>query len=187
MAEYEQNPPLFDVLNTPTTQTVQHQAEGVEIAGPDYIEFMGEKFRLAEHVSIMPLAAFAESARRGMDTADMAGLAAMYRVIRSVIHRPPLVGADGARVIDPVTGRPARDESEWHRFEDIADNECEDPDDLMAVVDQAMEVIAARPPKRRATSSATSPATSQRSRASSSSPATRPGMDGMTPVGQLGH
>lgn len=171
----------------PTTQDVQSAAEGVgDIEAPDTIDFLGERFRIADNVSLMPLLAFANASKRGLDTDDMEGLAAMYALIRSVVHRPPLIGDDGKRQRDDATGHLLRDESEWQRFETLAMDECADGEDIMEAVNQALAVISARPPKRRGTSSATSPRTSERSRASSSSPGTRPGPDGMTPVAELG-
>lgn len=171
-------------LTEATTQTVQAAAEGVvEI---DYVEFMGEKFQLAERVSIMPLMAYAIAADAGGDTDDMKGLAAMYRLIRSVIHRPPLIDEHGNRVRDS-DGKPLRDESEWSRFEQLADDEMAEGEDLMGVVKQAMEIMSARPSRRREVSSASSPQTSPTSKPDSSLPAIHPQADGLTPVASLGH
>lgn len=166
-----------------TTQTVQAAAEGV--VNVDYVEFMGEKFQLAEKVSIMPLMAYAIAADAGGDSDDMKGLAAMYRLIRSVIHRPPLYNDQGLRVRDE-DGKPLRDESEWRRFEELADDEMAEGEDLMGVVKQAMEIMSARPSSRREVSSASSPQTSPTSRPVSSSPVTHPQADGLTPVASLG-
>jgi hypothetical protein len=109
----------------------------------------------------------------------------MYRMIRSVIYRPKLLDDNGNRVIDPVTGRPAFDESEWHRFEAHADDEQADGEQLMDFVVEAMGVISARPPKRRGISSASSPTASPKSKASSSSPVMRE-IPGMVPVRDIG-
>lgn len=166
-----------------TTQSVQSATEG--IVQLDYVEFMGEKFQLAEKVSIMPLMAYALAADAGTDSDDMKGLAAMYRLIRSVIHRPPLLDDQGLRVRDE-NGKPLRDESEWQRFEELADDEMAEGEDLMTVVKQAMEIMSARPSSRREVSSASSPQTSLTSKPASSSPATHPQADGLMPVAGLG-
>jgi len=177
----------IDSQGNDTTQTVQRQAEGVgEPQAPDTIEFMGERFRVAENVGPMALAKFANAAKRGVDSDDMEGLASMYAVIRSVIHRPPLFGDDGKRLRDDATGKPLYDEREWQRFEELAIDENADDEALMGAVQNAIEVISARPTQRRANSSGTSPTTSENSRASSSSPGTNPAADGMTHVGLLG-
>lgn len=167
-----------------STQSVQAEVEGVPQA--DHIEFMGERFRLAEKVSIMPLMAYANSANGGADSDDMKGLAAMYGLIRSVIHRPPLFGEDGQRQRDE-DGHLMRDEREWNRFERVAMDEMAEGEDLMDVVKKAMEIFSARPTARREVSSASSPQTSETSKPVSSSPVTPPQADGLIPVASLGH
>jgi hypothetical protein len=167
---------------TPATHDVQAAAEGVTVEF-DLVEFLGEKFRLAEQVGMMPMLAFGNAAKQGLDTDDMAGMAAMYRMIRSVIHRPPLLDENGRRQRDE-NGKTLRDESEWHRFEELADDELAEGEDLMKFVNQAMEVMAARPTRRRSISADTSPPTSERSRDVSSLPARR-APEGLTRVADL--
>lgn len=170
----------------PTTQTVQAAAEGVVQAEGDLLTFFGERFRLADGVSIMPMLGFANAASRGVDSSDVKGLAAMYKLIRSVIHRPPLFDENGVRVIDELTGKPAYDETEWSRFEELAIDEGADDEDLMDFVNRAMEVMSARPRRRREISSGGSPQTSEKSRASSFSPGRPPQADGLIAVSDLG-
>jgi hypothetical protein len=117
------------------------------------------------------------------DTADVVEF--LGAMIRDVIHRPKLYDDNGNRVIDEVTGKPAHDESEWQRFEELAIDEQADGEQLMEFVSEVMGVIAARPPKRRGISSASSPTTSPKSRASSSSPGMRE-IPGMVPVADIG-
>jgi hypothetical protein len=167
-----------------TTQSVQAAVEGAPDTA-DVVEFLGEKFRIAENIGAMPLLAFANASKKGLDTEDMAGMAAMYAMIRDVIHRPKLYDEHGQRVTDEVTGKPAHDESEWQRFEELAIDEQADGEQLMEFVSEVMGVISARPPKRRGISSASSPTISPKSRASSSSPAIR-AIDGMVPVADIG-
>jgi hypothetical protein len=167
-----------------TTQSVQAAVEGVPDTA-DVVEFLGEKFRIAENVGAMPMLAFANASKRGLDTEDMAGLAAMYAMIRGVIHRPKLFDEHGNRVLDPVTGKPAHDESEWQRFEALAEDEGADGEQLMEFVSEAMAVISARPPRRRGISAPSSPSTSPKSKASSSSPVMRE-IPGMIPVRDIG-
>lgn len=169
-----------------TTQSVQAAAEGVVISEGETIEFLGDKFRLAENVGMMPMLAFANASKKGLSTDDMAGLAAMYDLIRDVIWREPLFDDKGVRVVDVLTGEPAWDESEWLRFERHAIDEKADGEALMGFVGQAMEVLAARPRKRREISSGGSPRTSQSSKEPSSSPVTRPDLAGFVDVRDLG-
>jgi hypothetical protein len=110
----------------------------------------------------------------------------MYAMIRGVIWRNPLFDENGVRVIDPLTDEPAFDESEWNRFERHAINENADGEELMEFVGKAMAVLSARPRKRREISSDGSPQTSERSKADSSSPVTRPDLAGLVPVRDMG-
>lgn len=174
---------LQPVPDDPGTHEVQAAAQGVAVDF-DLAEFYGQKFRLAERVSMMPLLAFGNAAKNGLDTDDMAGMAAMYRMIRSVIHRPAVLGEDGQPQRDEDTGEIVRDESEWHRFERVADDELAEGEELMKFVNQAMEVMSARPTRRRSISADTSPPTSERSRDDSSSPASRV-PQGLTRVADL--
>lgn len=170
----------------PTTGDAQAATEGVVLEdGADYLEFFGEKFRLADKVGLAPMIRFGHAANRGLDSDDMEGLAAMYSLIRSVIHRPPLLDDDGRPMRDE-NGRKLRDEAEWQRFMDLADDELADGDDIMGFVNKAMEVMAARPTKPREISSGGSRTTSPSSRAGLSSPVMPPEADGLTRVADLG-
>jgi hypothetical protein len=173
------------VQPVPDTQSIQMQAEGVVEAEGDRVELNGEWFRLADSVGLMPLMAYANSAKQGADSDDFEGLAAMYAMIRDTVDqtRPAK--------LDPATGEQSRDvagelewdgPSEWMRFERHAIESKADGEDLMGFVGRAMEVLAARPRKRREDSSSGSPQTSPPSRPVSSSPA----MEGLVPVSRLG-
>lgn len=167
-----------------TTQSVQAAAQGVVIDDGDYLTFFDEKFRLADRVGIMPMLAFGMASKQGLDSDDMEGLAALYSLIRSVIHRPPLLDDEGARVRD-ANGKALRNEAEWDRFQALAEDEQAEGEDLMEFVNKAMEVMSARPRKPRAVSSATSRTTSGNSRAGSSSPGMPLGADGLMPIRDL--
>jgi len=167
-----------------TTQTAQAAAEGVVESDGDYVDFFGEKFRLADRVGIMPMVQFGYASKKGLDSDDLEGLAAMYSLIRSVIHRPPLLDDEGQKVRDE-NGKALRDEREWFRFVELAEDELADGDDVMGFVNRAMEIMAARPTARREGSSPSSPQTSETSKPDSFSRAI-PGADGLTPVSMLG-
>lgn len=172
-----------------TTQEVQQSAEGV-VTDDGKVDFLGLRVKLAETIGLMPLMAFANSAKNGMDSDDLDGLAAMYALVRDTVDqtRVQRIGADGEPVFDddgdPVWEGP----SDWQRFERHSIEQKADGDDFMAFIRSAMGVIGARPRKRRGTSSESSPRTSANSKASSSSPGTPvdPRMEGLTPVAELG-
>ena len=167
----------------PTTQDVQARDEGVTTGS--HIDFLGQRFRLAESVGLMPLMQFAQAAKRGVDTDDMDGLAAMYVVIRDCIHRPVRIEPDmlvdgeqmtpnpraGQPVVDDDTGEVVCDEAEWERFQRHAINVKAEGEDLNEFLSDAVKAISARKAPRRGNSSAGSPSTSERSRAASSSQA----------------
>lgn len=190
MADWESNPPLFGRMpeipppadDEPASHAIQAGSEGV-VVDYDVVEFYDQKFRLAERVGIMPMLAFGNASKQGLDSNDMEGLSAMYRLIRSVIHRPPLLDEHGQRVVDE-SGKGLRDESEWLRFEQVAEDELAEGEDIMEFVNKAMEVMSARPRKPRSVSAGTSRPTSERSRAGSSSPG-NPALEGMTRVADL--
>jgi hypothetical protein len=170
-----------------TTQDAQASDEGVD---PDsHIEFMGKRFRLAESVGLMPLMQFSMAAKRGVDTDDLDGLAAMYVVIRDCIYRPVLTDDAGQPRIDESTGEFLCDETEWDAFQHHAINVKAEGEDLNDFLSAAVQAISARPRQRRGSSSGGSPATSEKSRAGSSSPGTplprHPDVAGLVPVAEL--
>lgn len=177
MADYSQGPGAGPAEYAPhiememRTHDQQAMAEGVVLEEFDTVEFFGEKFRLAPRVGMMPLLAFGNAAKRGLDSDDFEGMAAMYRMIRAVIYRPVLTDDHGQKRVDE-NGRALRDESEWSRFQEVADDELAEGEDIMGFVNKAMEVMSARPTQRPGISSATSPTTSESSKAVSSLPAT---------------
>lgn len=173
----------LDAAPEPVTHTVQAAAEGVTDDG-DHAEFLGEQFRLSDSIGMMPLLKFANAAKKGMDTEDMDGMAAMYSMIRDTIWRPRLTDEAGQPAVNPDTGERLYDESEWSRFQDFADDEKADGEDLMGFVSQAIQVISARPRKRRGSSSASSPRTSPKSKDDSSSRVI-PGADELVSVAEL--
>jgi hypothetical protein len=127
-------------------------------------------FRIAPSIGLMPLLRFAHAAKAGMDTDDLEGMAALYDMISDCVHP-----------------------DDWPAFMAYATETKAEDEELMAFVSAAMEIISARPRKRRGSSSATAPSTSQRSRGNSSKQASLipPGAiqpaeaDGLMPVAGL--
>lgn len=168
-------PPAGPDTSTLTTHDVQAQLEGVRTAADAiyaaadtaHVEFKGEKFRLADDTGIMPLLMFAAAAHDGLDSRDMAGLAAMYAMVRDCIA----------------------DDAEWQRFVRHAVLTKAKADDLMTVVNQAVEILTARPQVPPGDSSAGRRTTSDGSKGSSSSPTPAPrpvpGMEGLVAVDDL--
>lgn len=111
------------------------------------VDFGGESFTVAERIGLMPLMRFAKVAQSGVDSGDMAGLAAMYDLLE--------------QCIDP---------SDWRRFEAAADRARADGDELMAVVAEVMAKITERPTSRLSDSSDGPRVTEPNSEAASSSP-----------------
>ncbi|MFJ8690278.1 hypothetical protein [Micromonospora wenchangensis] len=110
---------------------IQARAEGVEVVGgAQKVTFLGEKYRIADKVGLMPLMRFAVAAKSGMESDDMEALAAMYSLIKDCI-----------------------DATEWQRFERDATDKKADQDDLLKVVTDVIQVLTARPTRRPADSS----------------------------------
>jgi len=191
-------PPPFKIVrdgdvDPVSTHDVQLASEGVvEFDDTNSIEFMGKRFGLAESIGLMPLLKFAHAAKQGLTSDDMEGLEAMYLLIRSCLDRSQ------TQAVDPQTQEPLFDDagapvwdgpSQWDLFEAHAIEVNADGDDLSGFINQAVQVVAARPRKPRGDSSASSRPTSPSSKASSSSPGIRPtppGFENLTPVGSLG-
>lgn len=112
------------------------------------LTFHGEGFRLADRIGLMPLMRFAHVARKGVDSNDMEGLAAIYDMLQVVFA----------------------DDDEWVRFEELATRVRADGDELMGVVKDAMQVISERPTSEPSDSSDGPPITSGSSAGGSSSP-----------------
>ncbi|PZG17806.1 hypothetical protein C1I95_14750 [Micromonospora craterilacus] len=127
---------------------LQTRVEGVEIVGGgDKVDFMGDHYRIAEKVGLMPLMKFAMTAKQGANADDMEGLSAMYSLIKDCI-----------------------DPAEWERFEQDAIDKKAEADDLLKVVQDTIQILSARPTRRPADSSAGPQTTSEPSKENSSSP-----------------
>lgn len=135
---------------------------------------------MSDSIGMMPLLQFAHASSKGLDSADMEGLAALYAMIRDCIDQTrPQKDVDGELVDDGP--------SEWDRFQRHAVDTKAEADDLMAVVQKCIEVISARPTRPPGDSSAGRPTTSANSKALSSTAATRrPELEGMVSVADLG-
>lgn len=140
---------------------IQALSEGV-VVDAARLEFLGESFRLGESVGLMPLMKFAHAANSGLDSDDMAGLAALYSLIRDTVHP-----------------------EDWDRFERLAIDKQADGGELMGFVGKAIEAISARPTRRRSDSSDGAPPTSPSSTEPSSAPRVPAGAAELMSVDEL--
>lgn len=112
----------------------------------EVVEFFGERFTIADRIGLMPLMRFAKVAQAGVDSADLAGLAAMYDLLEQCLA-----------------------EDEWRRFQVCADKNRADGEQLMGVVAEVMGKLSARPTSRPSGSSDGPSIIEPRSEAGSSS------------------
>lgn len=172
-----------------TTHDVQAAVEGaVQLDDSNSIEFLGKRFRLSEQIGLMPLLAFANASKRGLDSDSMEGLAAMYVLIRDCVDqtRAPATDEDDKPIFEDDGTPRFAGPSEFMRFEAHCYETKADGEDLMDFIGKAVAVVSARPRLRRETSSGGSPQTSPKSKATSSFRDTWPGSEELTDVRQLG-
>lgn len=98
---------------------------------PNHVDFFDEVFTVADKIGLMPLMRFAKVAKGGADSADMEALAVMLDLLEQCIAP-----------------------SEWQRFQDCADRNRADGEELLAVVTSVMETLTERPTSRPSDSSA---------------------------------
>jgi hypothetical protein len=102
---------LSDELQTPV--------EGVVLS--EKVTFLGEVYRIADKVGLMPMMKFAHASSTQLDTGDMEGLAAIYAMLQDCIHP-----------------------DDWARFERDAITKKAEADDLLPVVQQTVETLTSR-------------------------------------------
>jgi hypothetical protein len=107
--------------------------------------FHGETFALAESIGLMPLMKFAHAAKSGMDTAEMDGLAAMYALLEDSL-----------------------DPEDWPRFQRACIDAKIQADELLEVIKELIEAVAARPTQQPSDSSDGQQGTTPSSRGDSS-------------------
>jgi hypothetical protein len=157
----------IESVRTGEVDSLVRTVTGEIVAETEAVEFFGAWYRIRTgKIGLMPLLKFAHSASKGADSGDLAGLAAMYAMIRGAIHR-----------------------DDWEAFEYAAmDNDADDKD-LFAVVQTVIERVSARPTAPPSDSSSGRPTTSPNLKDSPESgqrPAsTRPQVDGLVSVSDL--
>ena len=146
-----------------TAILAQSTSEGIKQGKVDgkldrSVTFMGERFRIANKVGLMPLMEFAYFANSGADTGDMGALVSIYEMLRDCLA----------------------DEKEFKRFTAHAKKMKADAEDMMPVVRETIELLTARPTLPPSDSSSESPRTSLHSMGNSSGQA-----EGLIPVAEL--
>lgn len=152
MVEVNEVPP--DEAAEAEARALQGLSEGVPVDGR--VTVLGHSYKVAEKVGLMPLLKFAHAADQGIDSQDIEGLNAIYEMLNDCIHP-----------------------DEWDRFQKEMTAAKAFVDDLLPVVQQAIQIISARP-------------TGEPSDSSTSSESTTDGLTdgssphlGLVPVGDL--
>lgn len=129
---------------------LQAAAEG--LTPVNSVELKGERFKVAAEVGGMAVMKFAAVADAGISTLDFRALAAMYAMLRDCIDQgTPPCGECEECLTQPGVPDPAcpdYDGGEWGRFEAHALVTKATADELFAVVQEAMQVITARPTRQ---------------------------------------
>ena len=154
-------------ITPPGTEEGIHELQGV-VNGIDTTEqlvtFKGEKFRIAEKVGLMPLMKFAHASSQDMSTADMEALSAIYSMLEDCIYAgEEACGKCAACKKDNPTDCKQYDAGDWRKFVTHAIKTKADADELLPVVRQVIELIAARPTQEQSGSSNGSAPISQKS------------------------
>lgn len=144
--------PSEDLDTETAAREAQALSEGVKPKST--VECMGEHYQVADRVGLMPLMKFAHAASKGIDSTDMDGLNAIYEMLRDCIH-----------------------EDDWGRFQDDMVTKKGFVDELLPVVQQAIQVITSRP--------TTGPSDSSTSSAQSTAESTERSFPGLVPVRDL--
>jgi hypothetical protein len=132
MVEVNEVPP--DEAAEAEARALQGISEGIPTDGR--VSVLGHSYRVAEKVGLMPLLKFAHAANEGIDSQDIEGLNAIYEMLNDCIH-----------------------EKDWDRFQKEMTKEKAFVDDLLPVVQQAIQIISARPTGEPSDSSTSSDST----------------------------
>lgn len=157
------------VAGSPELKDEPGVTEGT-VTAPDEsstIEFLGERFRVADKVGLMPLLKFASAST--ISTDDPRALAAVYEMLRDCIHPgTPGCGDCADCKADRETACKSYDKGDWQAFENHATETKADADELLDVITKVMVIISGRPTTPRAGSSAGQRATRRVSTGNSS-------------------
>jgi hypothetical protein len=109
-------------------------SESSQPFGPRYLDWQGERFKLADKIGLMPVIIFGKLASQGMDTTDLGAVAVMYDLLEQCLDTaqvPIRDSEDSSKIVGYRT--------EWTRFQDHATRVRADAEDLLDFVKQALE------------------------------------------------
>jgi hypothetical protein len=109
------------------------------------VTFHGQEFKVAQSIGLMPLMMFASAAKSGLNTSDMDGLAAMHALLEDSL-----------------------DPEDWPRFQRACIDAKIQADELLEVIKELIEAVAARPTQQPSDSSDGQQGTTPSSRGDSS-------------------
>lgn len=145
------------------------QAAVEEVDLPGYAEFRGRKFRLGRTDTVVPVMDFAHAAAQGITTDDPEGPAAVRDMLEGAFLLAPSCGTCKACVDERYGDCPQRDPGDWPKFWRFARAVNATTEELMDVVQAAVEHATARPTSAPSGSSPPGRSTSRKSRGRSSS------------------
>jgi len=130
---------------------------------------MGQTYKVAPSVGAVPYLRFTWAAKNGLNFEDMEGMASVFEMLRDCFVVTPACGECDV-CIDPERGEPCptEDLGDWPRFDRDAVRKKASIEDVMDVIKQAVEVMAARPTSQLSDSSGGPSTTSANSTDSSS-------------------
>lgn len=149
-----------------TVAELQANIEGVPADG---ITFRGHVYRLAPIQGALPMVQFAWGATNGLNFEDPEGISAVFEVLRDCF----VVAYKCEECADCLAGDPCPNEDlgDWPRFRNALVRRKADIVELVEMMQQAIELVNARPTQRPSDSSAGPPTTSPSSMEPSPSPA----------------
>lgn len=133
-----------------TAAVREHAREQGEL---DTFTFHGERFALAPEIGTLPLMKFAAAADSGLDSDELAGLSAMYDLIRSCLVSEAVRDGEGNVLAEG-----------WPRFERVCIDQRVSTEDLFGLVTRLVQAMTGRPTRQPSDSPVSPSSTSPMSR-----------------------
>jgi hypothetical protein len=118
---------MVEIEEVPPSEKAEQEARELQgisegVSTEPRVTVLGHAYKVADKVGLMPLLKFAHAADQGIDSQDIEGLNAIYEMLQDCIH-----------------------EGDWDRFKKEMTAEKAFVDDLLPVVQQAIQIITSRP------------------------------------------